>query len=230
MFLRKNNFLVVVFIISAIMSQAQNKPVTNTEAIFNFNVSSISGKPRQGDLIILKSKASGKNYQGLTGKDGNCSITIPSGEKYVIYYKLLTDTIKYQEIDVPAGQRMAYTLKLKYDPPKKFTLKNIFFETGLSTLRKESFPALNELVEVMKSKTTLVIEIGGHSDNAGNKASNQKLSTDRAKAVRDYLIKHGIDPKRVTAVGYGDTLPVASNETPEGRQQNRRTEVRIVSE
>jgi OOP family OmpA-OmpF porin len=57
-----------------------------------------------------------------------------------------------------------------------------------------------------------------------------KLSNDRANAVRDYLIKHGIESKRVTAKGYGETQPVASNDTRDGRQQNRRTEVRIISQ
>ena len=230
MILRNKYYISLAIILSVVTSQAQDKTSSGNDAIFNFVVTSISGKPRQGDLIILKSKKTLKNYQNTTGIDGKCSVTIPSGEKYVIYYKLLIDTIKYKEIEVPGGHRMAYTLTMKYDPPKVFTLKNIFFETGLYTFSKESSPALNVLVDALKTKTTMVIEIGGHTDNIGNPASNQKLSADRAKAVRDYLIKHGIEPKRLIAKGYGDTQPVASNETPEGRQQNRRTEVRIISE
>jgi outer membrane protein OmpA-like peptidoglycan-associated protein len=211
-------------------AQNQSKPETSNDAIFNFVVTSVSGKPRQGDLIILKSKKTSKSYQSLTGADGKCSLTIPPDDKYTIYYKVFIDTVKYTEVDVPAGQRMAYTLSMKYDPPKKFTLKNIFFETGLSKLTKESNPALNELVEVLKAKKSMVIEISGHTDNVGNPEANQKLSTDRAKAVKDYLVKQGIDPKRLNTVGYGDSQPVADNDTPEGRQQNRRTEVRIISQ
>jgi outer membrane protein OmpA-like peptidoglycan-associated protein len=230
MFLRIKYFLTVVVIFFVAISQAQTDTPTANDAIFNFIVTSVSGKPRQGDLIILKSKKTLKKYQSLTGIDGKCTLTIPPGETYTIYYKVFTDTVKYQDIEVPAGKRMAYTLSMKYDPPKKFTLKNIFFETGLSKLTKESYTALNELVELMKVKKTMVIEISGHTDNVGNPETNQKLSADRAKAVRDYLIKQGIEPKRITAVGYGDSQPIADNDTPDGRQQNRRTEARIISQ
>ena len=210
---------------------AQYKPSTGNDAVFNFTVTSKSGKPRQDELIILKSKKTRKTYKGNTGTDGKCSVTIPPSDAYTIYYKLFADTVKYKEIEVPGeDHRVTYTLTLKYDPPKVYTLKNVFFETGLSALRKDSYPALNELVDALKSKTSLCIEIAGHTDNVGTPESNQKLSTDRANAVRDYLLKHGIKPKRVTSKGYGETQPVASNETPEGRQQNRRTEVRIISE
>ena len=106
----------------------------------------------------------------------------------------------------------------------------MFFETGFSSLKKESFSALNDLVDALKSKPSLNIEIAGHTDNVGNHEANQKLSADRANVVRDYLIKHGIEPNRVIAKGYGETQPVADNDSPEGRQQNRRTEVRIISE
>jgi len=210
---------------------AQEKTVQVTEAVFNFTVTSKSGNPRQGEMILLKSKKNRKIYQGSTGNDGKCTLTIPSSDSYGVYYKLYGDTVKNRDIDVPGGDhRMTYSLTLKYDPPRVYTLKNVFFETGLSSLRKESFPALDELVAALKAKTNLVIEIAGHTDNVGTPESNQKLSTDRANSVRDYLIKHSIEPKRVSAKGYGETQPVASNETPGGRQQNRRTEVRIISE
>jgi OmpA-OmpF porin, OOP family len=228
--IRKQYFTALAIILLQASSQAQDITSMGADAIFNFVVTSISGKPRQGDLIILKNKKTLKSYQSITGTDGKCAITIPAGETYIIYYKLFIDTIKYREVEVPGGKRMAYTLSMKYDPPKTFNLKNIFFETGLSTIRKESFPALNELVEALKAKSTVVIEIGGHTDNVGNPESNQKLSTDRAKAVRDYLIKKGIEPKRLIAVGYGDTQPVVSNDTPVDRQKNRRTVVKILSE
>jgi OmpA-OmpF porin, OOP family len=228
--IRKQYFTAVALILISFTSHAQDKTTAGTDAIFNFVVTSINGKPRQGDLIILKSKNTAKSYQSNTGVDGKCAITIPAGETYIIFYKLFIDTIKYREVEVPAGQRMAYTLSMKYDPPKTFNLKNIFFETGQAGIRKESFPALNELVEALKAKKTVMIEIGGHTDNVGDPESNQKLSTDRANAVRDYLIKHGIETKRLIAVGYGDTRPVASNDTPEDRQKNRRTVVRILSE
>jgi len=213
------------------ITHAQDKPSSGNDAMFNFTVTSRSGKPRPGEVIILKSHKTGKSYVGNTGTDGKCTVTIPSSDSYGVFCKLYGDTVKNRDIDVPGGDhRVTYSFTLKYDPPRVYTLKNVFFETGLSSLRKESYPALDELVAALKAKTNLVIEIAGHTDNVGTAESNQKLSTDRANTVRYYLIQHGIEPKRVTARGYGETQPVASNETPDGRQENRRTEVRIISE
>jgi len=224
-------YFILALLLHAGISNAQEKPATGNDAVFNFTVTSKSGTPRKGELIILKSRKTGKIYQGNTGIDGKCSVSIPPSDNYTIYYKLFADTVKYKQIEVPGDDhRVIYTLTLKFDPPKSYTLKNVFFETGRSSLKTESYPALNELVDALKSKTGLVIEIAGHTDNVGTPESNQKLSVDRANAVRDYLIKHGIEQKRVIAKGYGETLPVADNGTPEGREQNRRTEVRIISE
>ena len=122
------------------------------------------------------------------------------------------------------------TLTIKIQPPKTYTLKNVFFDTGKATLKKESYKALNDLVKVMELKNTLVIEIAGHTDNVGSYESNIKLSQDRANAVRNYLIKNNISNERIFAKGYGYTQPVADNSTEKGRQQNRRTEVRIIKE
>jgi outer membrane protein OmpA-like peptidoglycan-associated protein len=231
MFLKKRYCISMAIILLAGFTKAQDKPAASNDAVFNFTVTSISGNPRQGEVILLKSHKTSRFYQGSTGTDGKCSVTIPSSDKYGIFYKRLMDTVKYNDIEVPGGNhRMLYTLTMKYDPPKTYTLKNVFFETGLSSLRKDSYPALNELVSALKPKTSMHIEIAGHTDNVGKPESNQVLSTDRANAVRSYLISQGIDSKRVIAKGYGDTQPEASNDTPEGRQKNRRTEVRIISE
>ncbi len=228
---RKFCCLSLALIILSGLTNGQDKAVTGNDAVFNFTVTSLSGNPRQGEFLMLKSHKTKKIYQAITNIEGKCSVTIPSSDTYSIFYKLYGDTVKYKEITVPGGdRRLNYSLALKYDDPKVYTLKNVFFETGLSALRKESYPALDEVVAAMKSKIHLVIEIAGHTDNVGSSESNLKLSDNRANAVRDYLIKHGIEPKRVTAKGYGETQPIASNDTPEGRQQNRRTEVRIISQ
>ena len=80
----------------------------------------------------------------------------------------------------------------------------------------------------MQSHPSLRIELGGHTDNVGNEASNQKLSEQRAKAVYDYLVAHGVAADRLSYKGYGQSHPVADNSTPEGRRQNRRTVFTIL--
>jgi outer membrane protein OmpA-like peptidoglycan-associated protein len=84
-------------------------------------------------------------------------------------------------------------------------------------------------VEFLQKFPEMKIEIGGHTDNTGNKDRNYKLSENRAKAVMDSLVDLGIPKNRMTAKGYADELPVDTNETPEGRAQNRRTEIKILS-
>jgi len=210
---------------------AQQARPSETEAVFNVVATSKSGKPRQGEIITLTGQKSKKSFTGTTNAEGKCTIVIPSSEKYDIYYKYFSQQVRYRDIEVPGGDhRMTYTFTMKYDPPRQFTLKNVFFDTGKSTLKPESDAALKELAEALKSKPTLVIEIAGHTDNVGTPESNMELSSGRANAVRNYLIKNGIGASRVRAAGYGETQPVADNSTDEGRQQNRRTEVKIISD
>ncbi len=123
---------------------------------------------------------------------------------------------------------MSSQLRIKIEPPTTFTLEDVHFESGKATLRKSSYDRLNEMVEYMKSKPSVKLEIAGHTDNVGSKQDNKKLSLQRAKAVKNYLVEQGIEEKRLVAKGYGESQPVATNETKEGRQKNRRTEVRIL--
>jgi OOP family OmpA-OmpF porin len=107
-------------------------------------------------------------------------------------------------------------------------LNNIFFATGKSTLSNQSFPELNRIAITMTDNKTLAIELGGHTDNVGADDFNMKLSQERADSVREYLIGKGIEPDRVASKGYGETAPVAKNDTPEGQQLNRRVEFKIL--
>lgn len=107
-------------------------------------------------------------------------------------------------------------------------LRNIFFNTGSFNLLSESKVELQKLIEFLNMNKTVFIEIEGHTDNVGNEDMNQKLSESRAKEVYKYLINKGIDNIRMKYKGYGLTQPVSSNETPEGRALNRRTEFMII--
>lgn len=104
--------------------------------------------------------------------------------------------------------------------------QGIFFDTGSDTLRPESTPTLKAIAQMIEEHEDLNLTIEGHTDNAGDEAANQNLSERRAASVRAYLVEqHGIDPERLVAEGMGESSPAASNDTPEGRQQNRRVEL-----
>jgi len=136
-----------------------------------------------------------------------------------------------------------FSLKESIDKTKPFTmdvplepidtgnvveLKNVFFETAKFDLKPESKVELNKLVAFLTVNKTLRIQLSGHTDNVGDKKMNQLLSQNRAKSVYDYLIANGIDLKRLTYVGYGDTKPKVKNDTDENRAINRRTEFKVI--
>ena len=108
-------------------------------------------------------------------------------------------------------------------------LKNVFFETAKFDLKDQSRVELDKLTSFLEKNSKMKIELSGHTDNVGDKKMNQVLSENRAKAVLDYLVKRGIKVERLTTKGYGDTLPIADNNTEEGRAENRRTEFKVVA-
>jgi outer membrane protein OmpA-like peptidoglycan-associated protein len=108
-------------------------------------------------------------------------------------------------------------------------LKNIFFETDSFNIRPESKIELNKLVQFLMLNPAIKVQISGHTDNAGSQEHNQLLSENRAKSVIAYLILNGIKADRLTSVGYGYSKPIDTNETAEGRANNRRTELTIIN-
>lgn len=109
-------------------------------------------------------------------------------------------------------------------------LHNIFFDTDQHTLRQESRVELDKLIRFLLQSNNLKIEIGGHTDSEGTDLYNLQLSDARAKSVFDYLTAHGIASSRLTYRGYGKTQPTATNDTPEGKALNRRTEFKIIGQ
>ncbi len=108
-------------------------------------------------------------------------------------------------------------------------LQKIFFNTGSARIRRVSFPVLSQVLEVLKSRPKISVRVEGHTDNVGGAKYNLGLSRRRAKSVRSYLIKKGIDEGRLTSVGYGLTKPVLPNTSRKNRSKNRRVEFHIVS-
>ena len=124
------------------------------------------------------------------------------------------------------------TLEIAMDPietGKSVILKNIFFDTDSFNLKPESKGQLAEIMDFMKGNPGLVIEIGGHTDDQGSESHNHILSEQRAEAVVQYLIAHGISSARLKSKGFGFSVPLTDNTTEEGRAQNRRTEFKIIA-
>ena len=107
-------------------------------------------------------------------------------------------------------------------------LRNVLFETGSAALKPVSRTELDRLRDLLRSRPRMRIRLQGHTDNVGSEADNLRLSRDRARAVYDYLVQSGIAADRLESAGYGETRPLATNDTPAGRRQNRRTEFVVL--
>jgi outer membrane protein OmpA-like peptidoglycan-associated protein/tetratricopeptide (TPR) repeat protein len=163
---------------------------------------------------------------------GEYVISLPGGKNYAIAvqaedYLFHSENINISESDV--NREIINDIRLKrVEVGQSIVLRNIFFDTGAAELRPESYAELGILYKLMVDNPSLKIEISGHTDNVGSAGLNQRLSERRARAVVDFLIERGIDRERLTFKGYGFDRPIASNETAEGRQMNRRTEFEII--
>ncbi len=108
-------------------------------------------------------------------------------------------------------------------------LEHVFFDTGSANLREISKYELQNVADLMKNNASVQFELGGHTDSQGDDSANQVLSDNRANAVMNYLSNLGVSSARMKAKGYGETSPIESNDSAEGRQANRRTELKITS-
>lgn len=192
-----------------------------------------TGRMLNNEIVVFRSLANGREYQGLSDSLGKFSLRLPSGSKYEIFILGFSDSTSYNILDIKSLQGNQYyknpfKVNIQFEPPKSFVLDNCTFETGKAELKPEAYPVLDELVEYLKRKDDERVEIGGHTDNVGKADANMVLSQNRANTVRAYLLMKGIAPERITAQGYGLTQPVAENDTAEGRALNRRTEVKIL--
>ncbi|HFA51261.1 MAG TPA: flagellar motor protein MotB [Bacteroidetes bacterium] len=214
---------------------ARPQPVTYVKAIVS-DAHSRKKLMAKVEFIDLKT---GKIYsQSMTGADGEFLITLPIGKDYALNVSK-DKYLFYSENFALKNNSTAddpFELKIELTPvpetsttngeglSKPIILKNVFFETGSAALKNESLAELERLKKLLDDNPNLKIQINGHTDNIGTEEDNLNLSSDRAKAVYDYLIKNNIAAERLKYKGFGETMPIASNGTDEGRQQNRRTE------
>ncbi len=164
---------------------------------------------------------------------GNYLVSLPSGKDYGIAVKA-ENCLFYSDnivIDKTKGYKeIVKNIKLKrIEVGSKVVLKNVFFATGKAVLTESSETELQNLLKLLNDIPSLKLEISGHTDDVGKASSNKTLSEKRANAVVDYLLKNGISKDRLVAKGYGEEQPIANNKTKDGRQQNRRTEFKVIA-
>ena len=186
------------------------------------------------ELVNLTSE-NGNTRTETTGNDGEILLVLPVGANYAFSvskegYLFFSESFELRDTK---GFYNPYDLLIELKPIEvgsEMNLYNVYFETDSFKILPQSEPELNNLVDFLRNNPELNVEIQGHTDNTGNDNSNQQLSELRARSVMDYLSTHGIDEDRLQSAGYGETQPVATNETAEGRRLNRRTTVKITGE
>jgi outer membrane protein OmpA-like peptidoglycan-associated protein len=191
-----------------------------------------TGEPIKADILYEYLPSGTEAGKASTSpEDGVYKIVLPFGKNYGFmatsdkYYAItenldLTNLKEYQEIE-----RNLYLAPIEKE--QAIRLNNIFFEFGKATLKEESYPELKRLIKLLEDNPSITIELSGHTDNVGSDADNLSLSQNRADAVVNYLSENGIKKSRLMAKGYGETKPVSTNDTEEGRQLNRRVEFTV---
>lgn len=222
--------LLIAFLFFCSLAWAQTLKPTDKLALLTGVVTNFKGKPLAKEVIMFVNDKTKAVVKINTDAAGKFAVLIPVSATYSLKYKLFTDDMDYTKMVVPADKEATYEVGIKIDPPKEFVLKSVYFDTGKSTLKPNSFSSLTDLVEILKIKNTMGIEIQGHTDNVGKDEDNLKLSQERADEVRNYLITKGIEANRITSKGYGPTMPVADNSTEAGKAKNRRTSLKVIKE
>jgi len=216
------------------------QPVTYVKASVTNAATNAILSEAQVEFIDL---ATGKMHSSsLTDWDGEFLTVLPVGKNYALNVRKQGFVFHSENFALQESKNLdeAFVLEIALQPipetiaevefeevqpkSKPVVLKNIFFETASAKLRPESRTELERLQNLLTENPQLRIQINGHTDNVGAEEDNQQLSEARAKAVYDFLIENGIAERRLRYKGFGESQPIASNDSPDGRQQNRRTE------
>ena len=186
-------------------------------------------KPIEGQFLKIINSSKKVNYELTTDKTGSFEILLPAKEKYTIVLENFTGELGQLELQLPdlhAENDFTYYSTLTLQVSNEL---NISFKTNSYELVPSSYPYIDQLFEWLTKKQKLNVQIIGHTDNVGTAANNLTLSKNRAAAVSKYLVEKGIDSKRINSKGLGESKPIATNDTDQGRQRNRRTEVVVTN-
>jgi outer membrane protein OmpA-like peptidoglycan-associated protein len=190
--------------------------------------------PVQAEIeIVDESNSPVKSKFSKTDKSGKLMQDVKPNRNYMVNiscknYMFSSKTVMVNKANSPTKPLVLNIGLIPIEVGSVVDLYNIFFETNSYAILPGSKSELNRVVKFLKNNNKLKVEIQGHTDSTGNTGINMKLSKDRAKSVVDYLVGKGINSAQLDYKGYGDTKPIASNETEEGRKLNRRTTIKII--
>lgn len=205
----------------------------NMVTLYGKVINTKTGKPLDpGQIVRMRvNRREALNFQ-YNDKNASYRLMLPVGADYDITPSVKNFYNKVEFVDLrkakPRSKVPRDFFVMPLEVGQSVDIENIFFETGKSKLKPESYRSLNALVDFFKEYPNVKVLIGGHTDNTGSMAVNKRISKQRAQAVADYLIEQGIGADRFQSEGFGPTKPKASNKTKKGRAMNRRTDFTIM--
>lgn len=224
--------------------EARPQPVTYVKAKI---IDAKTKQPLSANLDITDLNGRTSYYQEMVDEQGIFLVPLPIGKQYAMNvnkegYLFYSENFALESSSTSTDPFLMI-IPLQKIPPKAepsavvkeevvsapVVLKNVFFETASADLKPISKIELDRLYSLLNEQADLRIQLNGHTDDVGNDDDNMALSDARAKAVFEYLVSKGIDANRMRSKGFGETMPVASNDTEEGKRQNRRTEFQLIN-
>ena len=208
---------------------AQNSEINSDLARTTITIKNEFNIPYPNTRILIK--GSTKNYTFISDIQGNGIIDLKKGEEFRVSCFVNGEEFKFDEVIYIEKNKniISANIDLQFDLYESiFEIKNLNFKTAKYNIEEKYFQELDNLKSLLVNENEIKIEIAGHTDNNGSELANQLLSENRAKSVKSYLVKNGIDKLRINYVGYGEKQPIANNNSKQGREKNRRIEIRIL--
>ena len=208
---------------------AQNSEINSDLARTTITIKNEFNIPYPNTRILIK--GSTKNYTFISDVQGNGIIDLKKGEEFIVSCFVNGEEFKFDEVIYIEKNKniISANIDLQFDLYESiFEIKNLNFKTAKYNIEEKYFQELDNLKSLLVNENEIKIEIAGHTDNNGSELANQLLSENRAKSVKSYLVKNGIDKLRINCVGYGEKQPIADNNSKQGREKNRRIEIRIL--
>ncbi|MFA6835184.1 MAG: OmpA family protein [Fibrobacteraceae bacterium] len=200
-----------------------------THAVLNVSYTNFDDVPQRNKLLTFVGQKNPENKISVrTDANGEAVLLIPREDSYRILCESLTGPFECGTTPYVSLKASTGAVNVAFDDTRA-ELQGVSFKVGSAELIQSSLATLNKTIDGLKKNAKAKVEIEGHTSSEGGEDYNQKLSEERAQSVRNYMIQKGIDGSRITAVGYGYSRPKASNDTEEGRKQNRRIEVRVTN-
>ncbi len=196
-------------------------------------VKDAEGNPLLAKVSVINNETGDISENTVSDASGKYSFSLPKGSDYGVTYSLENYLFSSQNVNLGddySGTKFnsSDVVLSKIEVGAKVALRNVFFDTGSAHLKRSSKQELHKLILLLEENSHMKIALIGHTDSQGDDVANMTLSEERAHAVKSYLLDFKIKKSRLEHTGKGETEPVADNETAEGRELNRRTELSIV--